>query len=350
MNDIEKIKIVATLTIKKALGVINSGAVKIALIVDSDNKLLGTLCDGDIRRAILRKKSLNDTVEDVYFRSPTIAKKGSSKEDLLRLCSINGITQVPIVDEDRKIIDLFIIDDGLLKRLHENHVVLMVGGLGTRLRPLTERTPKPMLEVGGRPILETIVRCFVDSGFTNITMCLGYKSSVIQDYFQEGGGFGANIDYIVEEKKMGTAGALTLLEKKFNNPFFVMNGDLLTNIDFEKMLDFHVDSNSKATMCVREYDIEVPYGVVKVNNENIISIKEKPIHSFFVNAGIYLLEPGCIDLIPDNEFYDMPKLFEELIAIKERTVSFPLQEYWIDIGRLADYKRANVEYFSEFKL
>jgi NDP-sugar pyrophosphorylase family protein len=268
---------------------------------------------------------------------------------LLRLCLVNGIAQVPIVDEDRKVIDIFIIDDGLQKKQHKNHVVLMVGGLGTRLRPLTENTPKPMLEVGGKPILETIVKRFVDNGFSNITMCLGYKSNVIQDCFQDGSGFGVNINYIVEEKRMGTAGALTLLTKKFNKPFFVMNGDLLTNINFEKMLDFHVENDSKATMCVREYDIEVPYGVVNMASENIISIEEKPIHNFFVNAGIYLLEPDCIDLIPDNEFYDMPTLFQELIATNEKIVSFPLQEYWLDIGRIADYERANIEYFSKFK-
>ena len=350
MIDILKISLCIDSTIINALSAINSGSVKIALVVDSDNKLLGTLSDGDIRRALLGKKTLNETIENVYFKNPTTANKGSSKEDLLHLCLINGIAQVPVVDEDRKVIDLFIINDGTLKKQHENHVILMAGGLGTRLRPLTKNTPKPMLEVGGKPILETIVRCFVDSGFTNITMCLGYKSNIVQDYFQDGSDFGANIDYIDEEKRMGTAGALTLLEERLDNPFFVMNGDLLTNIDFEKMLDFHVEYNSKATMCVREYDIEVPYGVVNVANENITSIEEKPIHRFFVNAGIYLLEPDCIDLIPDNEFYDMPLLFEELIATKEKIVSFPLQEYWLDIGRMADYERANFEYSKNFNV
>ena len=349
MIDIFKISLRVNSTIADALGVIDSGAVKIALVVDSDNKLLGTLSDGDIRRALLRKKTLNETIKGVYFKNPIAANKGASKEDLLHLCLVNGISQVPIVDEDRKIIDLFIIDDGLQKKQHENHVVLMVGGLGTRLRPLTENTPKPMLKVGGKPILETIVKHFVDSRFTNITMCLGYKSNIIQDYFQDGSGFGANIDYIVEERRMGTAGALTLLKKRLDNPFFVMNGDLMTNVNFEKMLDFHLECNSKATMCVREYDIEVPYGVVNMDNEGIISIAEKPIHSFFVNAGIYLLEPDCIDLVPDNKFYDMPTLFEELIATKGKIVSFPLQEYWLDIGRISDYEKAELEYYNVFK-
>ncbi len=348
MKDIEKIKIFVTSTIEKSMRVIDSGAVKIALIVDTDNKLLGTLSDGDIRRGLLRKKTLNDTIKDIYFKNPVTAKQDISKEGLLHLCLINKIGQLPIIDDDRKIIDLFVIDEELSKKQHENNVVLMVGGLGTRLRPLTEHTPKPMLNVGDKPILQTIVKGFVDCGFTNITMCLGYKSDVIQDYFQDGNAFGASIDYIVEEKRMGTAGALTLLKKKLNKPFFVMNGDLLTNMNFENMLDFHESNDSKATMCVREYDIEVPYGVVNLNNERIVSIEEKPIHSFFVNAGIYLLEPECIELIPGNEFYDMPSLFEELILNNKMTTSFPLKEYWLDIGRIVDYEKAKVEYNNMF--
>jgi len=177
---------------------------------------------------------------------------------------------------------------------------------------------------------------------------LGYKSGVIQSFFEDGSMFGANIDYIVEEKRMGTAGALTLLQKKIDGPFFVMNGDLLTNVNYENMLDFHTSNRSKATMCVREYDIEVPYGVVKTNQEKIISIEEKPVHSFFVNAGIYLLEPLCIDMIPNNKFYDMPLLFEDLILNNYHTVSFPLKEYWIDIGKRADFDKANSEYFGVF--
>ena len=348
MINISKISVHDNVTIMNSLDVISSGAVKIALVVDADNKLLGTLSDGDIRRGLLRKKILNDTIEDIYFKSPVTAKRGTLREDLLRLCSINKISQVPIIDDDQKVIDLFLLDSELSKKQHTNNVVLMVGGLGTRLRPLTKHMPKPMLNVGDRPILETIVKGFVDCGFTNITMCLGYKSNVIQDYFQDGSAFGASIDYIVEEKRLGTAGALSLLKKKLNKPFFVMNGDLLTNVNFENMLDFHELNNSKATMCVREYDIQVPYGVVNLNKEKIVSIEEKPIHSFFVNAGIYLLEPECIDLIPSNGFYDMPLLFEELILNNKKTVSFPLKEYWLDVGRISDYEKAKFEYKNIF--
>lgn len=344
MKDIEKIKISATSSIEQALKVIDAGGVKIALVVDNDNKLLGTLGDGDIRRGLLRKIKLSDTIENIYYKKPIIAKRGSSKESLLNLCSINEVSQLPIIDINGKVIDLFTIDEELIKKQHENHVVLMVGGLGARLKPLTENIPKPMLNVGGQPILKTIVKGFVDNGFTNITMCLGYMSNVIEDYFKDGSDFGANIKYIVEERRMGTAGALSLIKEKIDKPFFVMNGDLITNINYEQMLDFHEEQNSKATMCVREYDIQVPYGVVNVINEDIVSIEEKPIHSFFINAGVYLLDPECINLIPKDEFYDMPSLFEKMILTDKKTISFPLKEYWLDIGRMSDYERANLEY------
>ena len=214
MINISKISIHDNVSILNALGVISSGGVKIALVIDADNKLIGTLCDGDIRRGLLRKKTLNDTIEDIYFKNPVTARRETLREDLFRLCLINKISQVPIIDDDQKVIDLFLLDSELSKKQHANNVVLMVGGLGLRLRPLTKDMPKPMLNVGDKPILETIIKGFVDCGFTNITMCLGYKSNVIQDYFQDGSDFGASIDYIFEEKRMGTAGALTLLKKK----------------------------------------------------------------------------------------------------------------------------------------
>lgn len=220
----------------------------------------------------------------------------------------------------------------------------MVGGLGTRLRPLTENTPKPMLKVGDRPILQTIVEKFVSYGFFNIIMCVNYKSKIIQDYFGDGSSFGANITYVLEEKRMGTAGALGLLDEKPQESFFVMNGDLLTNINFEHLLNFHEENNSLATMCVREYDFEVPFGVVDIENTKICSIKEKPIQKFFVNAGIYMLSPSAIDIIPKNEFFDMPTLFEGLIEKEQNVVSFPIREYWLDIGRIEELEKAKNEY------
>jgi dTDP-glucose pyrophosphorylase len=343
MINVLQICLLANSTIEEALSVIDAGAVKIALVVNDNNQLLGTLSDGDIRRGLLRKKTLNDTIEDIYFKGPITANVSDSREELLRLCSMNRIGQIPIIGKDKQIINLFVLDEGLSQRQYKNTVVLMVGGLGTRLMPLTEHTPKPMLRVGDKPILQTIVEGFSKHGFTNITMCLGYKSHVIQDFFQDGSAFGVTINYIVENKRMGTAGALSLLKKTLNEPLFVMNGDLLTNVNFENMLDFHESNNSRATMCVRGYDIEVPYGVVNINDLEIDSIEEKPVHSFFVNAGIYLLEPECIDLVPSDEFYDMPSLFGVLFSNNEKVTSFPLNEYWLDIGNHLDFSRAQID-------
>ncbi len=337
-------------TIGEAMDVISRGSVKIALVVDSDNKLLGTLNDGDIRRGMLKGNTLTDVINDVYHVDAIFGNKDTSQEELIDLCSKHRISQIPIVNKDNQVIDLFILDELLVKKQHKNIVVLMVGGLGTRLMPLTEDIPKPMLKVGKNPILQTIIEGFSKYGFTNFVMCLGYKSNVIQDYFQDGKAFGVSIEYVIENKRMGTAGALTLLQQKIDEPFFVMNGDILTSVNYEQLLDFHESNKSKATMCIREYDIEVPYGVVNLNNENITSIVEKPIHSFFVNAGIYLLEPKCIDLIPSNEFYDMPSLFEQLLELKKKVISFPLQEYWLDIGLIGEYKRANREYNKVFNV
>jgi NDP-sugar pyrophosphorylase family protein len=210
--------------------------------------------------------------------------------------------------------------------------------------------PKPMLLVGGKPILQTIVEKFVSYGFVNIIMSVGYKSSIIQKFFEDGSKFGANIEYVLEAKRMGTAGALSLLNntQKPKEPFFVMNGDLLTNVNFENMLEYHISQNAKATMCVREYDFQVPYGVVNINNSKIVSIEEKPIHSFFVSAGIYMLESSCIDMIPKDEFYDIPTLFEKMIENNDNTISFPIREYWLDIGKPNEYEKANREYGKVF--
>lgn len=348
MKNIEKIKLTVNSTIKDALAIINSGAIKIAIVVNEDDRLIGTLTDGDIRRAILNGKSLDDMIEGTYFTEPTIVNVNDTKEDIINLCTSKKIYQIPVVDDKGRVVSIDLLDELLKPEIHSNKVILMVGGLGTRLRPLTEDTPKPMLHVGGKPILQTIVEKFASYGFTNIVMCVNYKSHIIQDHFGDGSRFGVNIEYVLEEKRMGTAGALSLLKEKPDEPFFVMNGDLLTNVNFEHFLKFHQSNDSVASMCVREYDFQVPYGVVNLDNGRILSIEEKPVHKFFVSAGIYMLDPKCIDFIPEDEFYDMPTLFEKLIGMSEKTVSFLLREYWLDIGRIEEYEKANNEYSKVF--
>ena len=347
MKNIDNIKLSIDSTIKNALKTISEGALKIAVVVDDEGKLLGTLTDGDIRRGLLKGMNLNSSIKSLISKTPTVAKISDTKEEILKLALLKKIHQIPVVDKNGKVLGINEIEELVKVKEKMNKVVLMVGGDGVRLRPLTKDIPKPMLKVGNKPILHTIVEKFAACGYVNIVMCVNYKSKVIQDYFGDGSKFGVNIEYVLEKNKMGTAGALSLLKDKLFKPFFVMNGDLLTTLDFEKMLDFHLEQNSKATMCVREHKVEVPYGVVNLIDENIISIEEKPRHTFFVNAGIYILDPECISLIPE-EFYDMPSLFKKMILNNKKTISFPLQEYWLDVGRLVDYDKANSEYYSVF--
>jgi len=347
MKDISKITLSENSTLKDALEIIDKGRMQIALVINDEKKLIGTLTDGDIRRGLLKGMDLSTSIKTIVYRSPITAQISNTKEEILKLALSYKVHQIPILNND-EIVGIQEIEELMNPKLKKNKVVLMVGGLGTRLRPLTENVPKPMLKVGNKPILQTIVEKFSEYGYTDIIMCVNYKSNVIKEYFQDGKLFGVNIEYIFEEQRMGTAGALSLLNEKLNEPFFVMNGDLLTNVNFEHLHHFHISNNSSGTMCVREYDFQVPYGVVNIKDSKIISIEEKPTHEFFVSAGIYMLNPEVLQYIPANQFYDMPTLFEKLINENKNTISFPLREYWIDIGRIEEYKKANDEYDEVF--
>ena len=347
MKSIEKIKITKDATIKQALKVISDGSFRIAIIVDKKDKLLGILTDGHIRRGFLKGLDINSSVKSIIFKKPIIAKKKDTREKLLKIALSKKIYQIPVVDSNGKAIGIHVLDELIQPKNKSNKVVIMAGGKGIRLRPLTKNIPKPMLRVGKKPILQTIIEKFKESGYENFVICVNHLSKVIKNYFGNGTKFGVKIEYIHEKKRMGTAGALSLFKTKLTEPFFVINGDLMINLDFEKMLDFHNENNSKATMCIAEYNLELPYGEVKLNNEKIVSIEEKPIHKIFVNAGVYILDPKCIELIPKT-FYDMPSLFKKIIANKKKTISFPIHEYWVDIGRFDDYKKAKLEYSKMF--
>lgn len=347
MKSIDNIKLYKNSTVQQALEIIDTGAMRIAVVVDEYDKLIGTLTDGDIRRGLLKGLRLNDPINSIIYRTPTIAKISDSKKDILNIALSKKIRQIPIVDDENRLVGIQEIEELIRPRNKTNKVVLMVGGLGSRLRPLTENTPKPMLKVGNKPILQTIIEKFAEYGYTDIIMCVNYKSHIIQDFFGDGRRFGVSISYVSEEKRMGTAGALSLLKENPTEPFFVMNGDLLTNVNFEHLHDFHISNNAIATMCVREYDFQVPYGVVNVEGSLIKSIEEKPIHQFFVSAGIYMLSPDILRYIPKDSYYDMPTLLEKLLD-SDRVASFPLREYWLDIGKIEEYKRANAEYSEVF--
>lgn len=336
-------------TIKHALEVIDSGAMKIGAIVDHNGKLLGTITDGDIRRALLNGFQFDNSIEEIYCKNPTVCGVNDSKEKIIQVAITKKIYQIPIVDDSGFLIGIEDIDELLKASRRTNKVVIMAGGLGSRLSPLTDNIPKPMLPVGKKPILETVIENFSKYGFVNIFLCVNHKSHAIENYFGDGSSLGVNIEYVHEEMRMGTAGSLSLIRNQLTEPFFVMNADLLTNINFDHMRDFYDNYNADAAMAVREYDTKIPYGVVSVKNEDIISIEEKPTHKFFVSGGIYFLSPVVLDFIPDNSFFDMPNLFEELIKARRKVISFPVREYWLDIGRISDYEKANSDYFSFFE-
>lgn len=224
----------------------------------------------------------------------------------------------------------------------------MAGGVGSRLRPLTDDTPKPMLRVGDRPLLETILENFIEYGFHHFYFSVNYMADVIKDHFRDGSRWGVSIEYLHEVERLGTAGALRLLPGRPPNELLVMNGDLLTKINFSHLLDFHAAHGSSGTMCVKEYELQVPYGVVNIDNHRITGVDEKPVKRFFVNAGIYVLQPDSLDLLPASGYFDMPSLFEKMIASRRETAAFPVREYWLDIGQMADYDRANGEFLKVF--
>ena len=349
MYKIDEIKINQNASIKQALKVIDKGAIKVAVVLSDDGLLLGMLSDGDIRRALLKGMSLDDSIAGIINKHPVVANINDTKERILELANEKKLHQIPIISNG-KLIGIQDIREFLAPKNKPNKVILMVGGLGTRLRPLTNDVPKPMLDVGNKPILHTIVENFAKYGYTDIIMCVNYKSEIIKEYFGNGDKFGVKIEYVLENQRMGTAGALSLLQKRPKDDFFVMNGDLLTNVNFEYLHEYHKDSNACASICVRKYDMQVPYGVVNVRANKVTSIEEKPTQSFFVSAGIYMFSPIVLDFIPKGVFYDMPTLLGELLKQGFAVYPFFIREYWLDIGKMDEYRRANDEYEGVFGL
>jgi NDP-sugar pyrophosphorylase family protein len=279
---------------------------------------------------------------------PSVARANDSRESILAVMRRKGLHHMPLLDEKGIVVGLDTLDDLIQTRTKDNWVVLMAGGLGSRLRPLTTDCPKPMLKVGNKPLLETILQNFIEYGFHRFYVSVNYMAEVVKAYFGDGSRWGVEIRYLQEDQRLGTAGALSLLSERPKEPMLVMNGDLLTKVNFSQLLDFHISHDAIGTMCVREYDFQIPYGVVKIDKHRITGIEEKPIQRFFVNAGIYVLEPDVLDCITVGEYFDMPTLFEKIIEQKKETVVFPIREYWLDIGHMADYERANGEYTEIF--
>ena len=323
---------------------INASGLQVALVLTPDNHLLGVLTDGNIRRAILRGEDLQIPVSEVMNPRPTTMPASTSRAEMLSLMRRTTFHHLPLIDNVGRVVGLATLDELVGTNERSNWVVLMAGGLGTRLQPLTDECPKPLLMVNGKPILETILESFVEQGFKRIFLSVNFKAEMIRNHFGAGERWGIQIEYLHENTFLGTAGALSLLPEKPTAPVIVMNSDLLTRTNFDNLLQFHVTQGATATMVVREYDFQVPYGVVRLDGTRIDAIEEKPVQKFFVNAGIYALSPEALDYLPAEIFFDMPTLFEHLIAADKITAAYPLREYWLDIGQLEEFKRAQREW------
>lgn len=332
-------------TIRDAISVLDNSNYQIVLVVDNSNRLLGTITDGDIRRAILRGVDLNSPLLLVMNQHPIVVKPNEPREQILRLMKENHLRQIPVVDEHGIILDLDYVYDIVNDYKKDNVAVLMAGGLGKRLTPLTNDCPKPMLKIGGKPILETILENLIKFDINHFFFSVNYRAEMIQDYFEDGAKWGVKIDYLMESEPLGTAGSLGLLQIETNQPLLVMNGDILTKVNVTELFNYHSMHQSKATMCVREYNYNIPYGVITLDEKySMKEIKEKPSYKYFVNAGIYALDPSVLKYIPKNQFYDITSLFEQLKALKEPVHTFPIREYWMDVGQHGDFKKAQTEY------
>jgi len=332
-------------TIGDAIEAINAGGYDIALVIDADRRLLGTVTDGDVRRGFIAGLDRTAPITKVMNDSPFTEIPGVDRTALLDKMNSSQLRQVPLLDGDGRIVGLVHIRELTPPvEVRSNTVVLMAGGLGQRLQPLTNNTPKPLLNVGEKPILETILESFVEQKFGNFYIAVNYRASDIIEYFGDGSKWNVNIRYLQEEKRLGTAGALTLMPERATAPVIVMNGDLLTRFAFQDLLDYHEQQLSSATMCVRQYDIQVPFGVVQTDGQKIRMIDEKPVQRFLVNAGVYVLNPDVLELIPHDQYFDMTELFGQILGDKLNTAAFPIYEYWLDVGRMDDLKKANVDY------
>ena len=329
-----KAVITLSATVMDAVHSLTSSMLQIALVVDDKGRLQGVITDGDIRRGLLAGKGLDSPAAEVMHASFVAAKPDMSDSSVLAIMRQREIRQMPVLLEDGCLVGVRTLFGLTMPRSRDNWVILMAGGLGSRLRPLTENCPKPLLPLRGRPILETIISQFMDFGFSKFFISVNYMAEMIEDYFGDGSSLGVEIKYLREKEQLGTAGAIGLLPEKPKEPIFVMNGDLLTRVDFPHMLSFHQEQEAKATMAVRNYGVQVPYGVVQVDNNYIVEIEEKPVSNHFINAGIYILEPEVVaDIVPD-EYLDMPMLFSRLMGLDQPAAAFPVQ-----IGRAACRER-----------
>jgi len=339
---LEKGIISPQISISDTIPILDRAGMGVLLLCEDDRRLVGVLTDGDIRRAILRRVSFEEPCITIASRNPVIAPPRVSPSEALHIMEYgreHGVNHLPMVNAEGQVVDLLLRSDLITEEQIALSAVIMAGGFGTRLRPLTEELPKPMLPVGGRPLMELIIGQLRQAGIQRVNVSTHYRSKEIIEHFGDGRGFGIEINYVTEDRPLGTAGALGLMESP-SEPLLVINGDILTRVDFRAMLDFHQEQQADMTVAVQQHEFRVPYGVVEMEGVAITGVSEKPVVRHFINAGIYLLNPEVCRFIPNGQSYDMPDLISQLVAEGCRVVSFPVREYWLDIGQVEDYQKA----------
>lgn len=340
MSNVKNIVLNKEDTVLKALELLDLHALRIVLVVDENNHLLGSITDGDIRRGLLKGQDLHASVESVMHTSPySIEEDKLTNRQIFEIMREKRYLALPVI-KNGQLVNIITLDDLIRTKRKENPVFIMAGGFGTRLRPLTDKCPKPMLPIGGKPLLETIISSLKEQGFYKFYISTHYLPEIIQNHFGNGEKFDIQIQYVHESEPLGTGGALSLLPRQeVDLPFIVINGDVLTNMNFSKLIDFHISQNAVATMCVREFQYQIPYGVVNSEQNNIQSMTEKPSYYFNINTGIYVISPELLEQVK-SQFIGMPTILEQQITKSKKVVSYPLHEYWLDIGHMEDYNRA----------
>lgn len=349
MDEWKKTLISDKLKICEVIEIIDRNSQQIAVVTDDEGKLLGTVTDGDIRRGILKGIPLNSSIDQIMNPHPVTIPKLTDRKSIINILKANKVRHLPVIDEARHVIGIERLDEMLTASLSNSWVVIMAGGLGTRLEPLTNNCPKPMLKIGKKPVLQTILEQFIRRGFSRFCISVNYKSDQIKEYFGDGTKWGAEIHYIDEKSRMGTAGSLSLFPFETTEPILVINGDILTKLNFEQLVNFHQDHQAKATIAVTMYDFQVPYGVIKANSGRMVGFEEKPVYANFINAGIYVLNPEVLNYVPKNSYFDMNTLFGTLLQNDDSICIFPIREYWTDIGGIESFYKACKDYEIEFK-
>ena len=341
MTNFQDLYLAPTATAMEALSVINKSTAKIVLVIDDQHRLLGTVTDGDIRRAILKGINLEISVEELMNKSFRFVRRNSDRESVFEMMRREVLRHIPVLNDYGQIEQLILLQDFISQPHITNPVVIMAGGKGKRLLPHTMDCPKPMVLVGKKPILEIILEQCISCGFKEFYLSVNYLKDKIIDYFGDGSRFGVSIAYLVEEEPLGTAGSLHLLPDSVTEPFLLLNGDVLTHLKPSQLLNFHNEHHALATLCVREHNLKLPFGVVQVDGVELAGFEEKPTYTHMVNAGIYIIDPQLLKLIQPHQYIDTPDLLKAAQDVGHRVAVFPIHEYWLDVGRPETLKEAH---------